>query len=501
MKNFVFAGALFFSHVSLMAAMPFSSYKSKPKLVVLLVIDQFRADFLTRIGSQYLPAGSDQSPGGFQYLASKSAYFPTAEIKVLSAVTCPGHAMIATGGYPSQIGIPLNEWYERSSKKVVKCIDGMDDTVSPERLKTSTVGDEMKILNPKSQVFSVALKDRAAVMLGGHHADFVYWFGDKGWETSPYYSATLPDWVQAANEKVNKKTTEPHGKKNEKSFETQPPSVTATVDLAIEALKKLSLGQDSAPDLLAISFSTHDLAGHRFGPYSPEVEAVSLQIDKEISRLLKTLIKQFGSLRDVVLVLTGDHGIPPTAAQMKVAKIKHGRINSLEFFQRVANRLNSKFGKPQSEWLKATLTFNYYINEDAIRDTKADRSSVESIIKEEALQLEGVFDVFTASEFKTGLKFHPRLMDQISNQYRLHLGGDVVIIPEPFYVGKDEVAATHVTGYAYDRSVPLLMMARTIKPGIYSESAEIVDIAPTLSFILGQLPPAKSSGRILQEIF
>jgi predicted AlkP superfamily pyrophosphatase or phosphodiesterase len=501
MKFFILASSLFFLNLSSKAATSYSGYRAKPKLIVLLVIDQFRADFLTRMGSKYLPAGTEKAPGGFQFLASKSAYFPNTEIKVLSAVTCPGHAMISTGGYPSAIGIPLNEWYERSSKKVVKCIDGERDLISPSRLKTSTFGDEMKILNPKSQVLSVALKDRSAVMLGGHHADYVFWLGKKGWETSAFYSNSIPNWVPSVNQMFDKKILDSNGKLDEKSIEVLPISVELTADLALQALQKLDLGKDSSPDLLAVSFSTHDIAGHRYGPYSPEVDAVSLQIDKEISRLLKAIVNQVGSLQDVVVVLTGDHGIPPTATQAKAARIKSGKINSLEFFQRVANRLNSQFGKPKSEWIKATLTFNYYINEEALQETKANRSEVETVIKEEALKIEGVYDALTASEFKAGLRLHPRNLEQASNQFRFDTGGDIVVIPEPFFVGKDEVAATHVTGYSYDRYVPLFIMGRSVKGGVYADDAEIVDIAPTLSFILGQLPPAKSSGRVLKEIF
>jgi hypothetical protein len=497
----IFSTLLFAFSLPLGAAPAFSKFRARPRLVVLFVVDQFRADFLTRLAHRYKPPGREADPGGFLFLAEKSAYFPTAEYRVMSAVTCPGHAVIATGAYPAFTGIPLNDWYDRKQKKVVGCVEDAKDEVSPARLKTSTVGDELKIVSPQSRVVSISVKDRAAVMLGGHLGDFVLWMGPQGWETSSYYEKGFPAWAQSEKARFEKKISDSKGQLEAKSLQALPVAVELTGDLALKALEGEKLGEDSAPDLLAISFSSHDLAGHRYGPFSPEVEAVSVQIDREISRVLKAVSSRLGSLKDVVVILTGDHGIPPNPEPGRSSKLKQGQIDSLEFFQKVGGRLNSQFGRPPSEWLKASLTSNYYLNEDALNGTKASRGAVEAIVKEEALKIEGVAQVFTRTDYERGLNLHPHVQEQVLNQYTPETGGDIVVLPEAFFRGKDDKRVNHVTGYAYDRFVPLFIYGRLIKSGVYPHSIQMIDLAPTLSFILGQLPPAKSQGSPLKEIF
>ena len=159
-------------------AAPLKKPLQKPKLVVVLVIDQMRADYLTRFETRFQKS-SAKSPGGFKYLMSEGAYFPIAEYDVLQNITCPGHAMILTGAHPTMNGIILNDWYDKVARKTVYCAADEKDKISPRNLKTSTVGDELKNAGYKSKVIGIALKDRAAVMLGGHRADHALWFDDK----------------------------------------------------------------------------------------------------------------------------------------------------------------------------------------------------------------------------------------------------------------------------------------------------------------------------------
>ena len=278
-----------------------------------------------------------------------------------------------------------------------------------------------------------------------------------------------------------------------------PVGIELTVDLALKALDGEKLGQGKATDILALSFSSHDMAGHRYGPISPELEAMTIVEDQQIARLLRAIQSKLGNLKDVAIILTGDHGMPPSNEQ--TSKMASGKIDSLEFYKKVADRLDKKYGKPSKEWIKASTVLNYYIDEDVLKERKAPKEEVEQEIKSVALTLPGVFDVFTAGDFKKGLRITGRYKEQIENQYRPDLGGDVVIIPQPFFMGKDDNYVTHVTGYSYDRYVPLVILGPNVKAGVHAEKAEVIDIAPTISFMLGLIPPAKASGRILSEIF
>jgi predicted AlkP superfamily pyrophosphatase or phosphodiesterase len=483
------------------AFVPLAQFKARPKLVVYLVVDQFRADFYTRFDKKFLPAGTEAKPGGFQYLISKGAYYPMAEYKVMEAMTCPGHAIISTGTYPSSMGIPMNDWYDRELGKQVGCVEDEKLKASPHRLTTSTVGDELKILSPTSKVISIALKDRAAIMLGGHHANYAFWFQESAWGTSPYYADKIPAWVESVNKNLREVVLKGKSKNEIKDLELTPAAVDWTTDLVVQAIEGEKLGQGSATDILAISFSSHDMAGHKYGPYSKEVEQVCLEEDKQISKILQNLKAKLGSLKDVVVVLTGDHGMPPSVEQAQTAKLNAGKIDSLEFYKKIADRLNAKFGKASHEWIKDGVYLNYYIDREILKERKVSLEDAEKEIKAVALTMPGVYDVFTSSDFENGLHLPVRYQEQILNQYRPDLNGDVVIIPQPFYMGRDSNFVTHMTGYSYDRYVPLVIMGSHVKAGVYAEHAEVIDVAPTLSFMLNQIPPAKASGRILNEIF
>lgn len=477
----------------------YSQHKKRPKLVVMIVVDQLRADTFTRLESKMKPAGSHAQPGGYQYLLSNGAYYPLAEYKLLAAMTCPGHAMISTGSYPSIIGIPLNQWFDVSSGRVVGCVEDPKFEVSPHNLKTSTLSDELKVISPQSKVISLALKDRSAVMLGGHKADHAFWFGDTGWKTSRYYSDQIPDWVAQENKKIFETDMKNKSKIEANEMQLSSAAVRWTADLAIQALKLNQLGQDQWTDILAISFSSHDMAGHKYGSFSKEVEVLTLAEDKEISKLLNAIQKQMGSLNDVVVILTGDHGIPPTVEEAIESKLDSGRIDSLAFYKSISDRLNKKFGKPEVEWIKAGISFNYYVNREALKERKISLDRALEEIKDEAQKIKGVNDVFTSQDFKNNFVIHPYYKTGIFNQYAPGLSGDLVIIPQPFYTNTGSNLINHLTGYSYDKFVPFIIMGSRIKSGVRSESMEIVDIAPTLSFLMGQIPPAKATGRVLTE--
>jgi hypothetical protein len=488
------------------------SYMTRPKLIVAIVIDQFRADYLTRFESKFLPAKggnrkSDTAIGGFNYLMEKGAYFPFAEYEVLQNMTCPGHATILTGSLPYANHIPLNDWYDAKTGKMVYCSDDANfpligatgNGVAPTRLAATTVGDELKNSGRTSKVVTVSLKDRAAVMLGGHRADLAMWFDEKSWQwiSSKYYlpSGELPAWLTELNSKVLKTIPE-----DTKKALATPTGNDVTVDAAIEAAKAFKLGQGKDTDVLAISFSSHDILGHHVGPNSDQMEPMTLSEDKNLARLFSSLNKTVpGGIENVTIVLTGDHGMAPDVEYSTNAKLTAGKIDQVDIMKSANPLLAKKFGKPDhGDWILATHSFNLYMNHEALSEKKDGGKEVIAAVKAMLMTEPGVEGVVTSTDYVDGTLPPGMYRNQIMNSYVPGESGDLIIIPKAFFMEIHDFD-THMTGYSYDRSVPLLLKGAHLKAGVYSTKAHVTDLAPTLSFLLGVLPPSHNEGRVLSE--
>lgn len=503
MKNtFVFKKtlSLFISAFSLFsinsnsAPIPFHKYETKPKLVVLLVIDQFRADYLTRYSSRFIPAMSKGKLGGFRYLLEKGAYYPFAEYGILQSMTCPGHAMIMTGTYPANTGIPLNDWMDQVEKEAIYCVDDKKDGASPRNLKTSTVSDEYLNIGHKSQILSVALKDRSAIMMGGHRANHVYWINSKKleWETSNYYqTGDLPNWVKNQSEKINKSAN-----KNDKNIFTTPVGIIWTMDLALAGLKNLSLGKSKETDFLLVSISTHDMIGHNFGPNSKEIEGAVFEEDKEISRLLNTLNKEIG-LDKVQLVLTADHGVAHMVSDLKDTKQEAGFIDQSDLSKKLSDHLNKVYKlNDKTNWIRSIYSLNIYLDHKVVTDNKLNLEQVIQTARNFVALYPGVAEVvFSNQQFVS----QEKMAAQIRRQYTPGKNGDLLIVPKPYFYQKGEAPANHITGYSYDTQVPLILLGARFRPGVYAEKVMVTDIAPTLAFLLGSINPVHSEGRVLHE--
>lgn len=479
-------------------ALTLEKFNKRPKLVVVMVIDQFRADYLTKYHDEF-------TSDGFNFLMKKGSYFPFAEYDVLECMTCPGHAMIATGSHPYFTGISLNDWYDLKNKKKTYCVEDAEFGDSPRSLRTTTFGDELKNISEKSKVVTVALKDRAAIMLGGHRADIAIWLDqDKFvWQTSGYYSKdkSIPAWAQNVNAELGKRGLQKK-ENREQSIKDMisPKGAEWTREIAEAALKGENLGKNGRTDILTMSFSAHDFAGHTYGPNSPEMKTMTLAEDKEISKLITTIKKHMGgSLNDVVIALTADHGVAPSVEFAQAAKLDSGRIDSLAMYKKINERLDQKFGKPTKEWISAGFSFNYYLNQDALKERKVSSEAAQAEVKSVMKTIPGVADVATRAEIEKGLLPPGELGKQLARQYVPENNGDIVLIPKPFYISKSEALVNHMTGYAYDRTVPLVIYGAHFKPGVYS-GAKVIDLAPTLTFVMGALPPATATGRVLSEI-
>lgn len=468
--------------------------QNQPKLVIYLVFDQMRADYLLKYESEFKKTKS-KDLGGFRYLRENGAYFPYAQYDVLQNMTCPGHAMISSGSWPINTGISQNEWYSRESGKMTYCSDDDKFGLSPNHLKTTTVSDEFKSLDKPSKVIGIALKDRSAIMLAGHRADAVYWFNEKNWnwETSSYYKA-LPEWVKKYNENISPQ-------KGDKNLLMTKWGVEATVNLAIEAIKQEKLGQTKGTDFLFISFSTHDIAGHVYGPNSSEMKALTLAEDKEISRFLNAVNEKLNLAEQVQIVLTADHGIPSTVEYSQSNKLKADYIKEIEMIEKLYSFLNKKYAlKGKQEWFSGIRMFHYFVNFKVLEENKIDRKEFLETVREFILKQDQAEEVLITSQFPQVLPLNPQIRSQVQNSFVQEQWGDIVLIPKPYFMNATTVVkVNHITGYTYDRTVPLIFYGKKFKKGTYYQKAFIVDIASTIAATLGSLPGAKADGRVLHE--
>lgn len=489
----------------------------KPKLVVVIVVDQLRADYLQRFQERFLPAkGANGTLGGFRYLMSEGAYYPQAQYDVLQSLTCVGHATVLTGAYPYQSGIISNAWYDREAGSLVHCAEDHDSPLvgapqkdaraaaSPKTLRGTTVGDELKNVSEGSRVVSLSIKDRSSIMLGGHRADIAIWFDEASfqWVSSKYYlpQGKLPEWLTLINHNLKRpKIEKPMSKYSEalaSSFGLEALSLAA--DQAMEANK---LGNGKAIDLLAISFSPVDFIGHEFGPNSPEIEQIMEAQDQAISRLLNSLNKKLSrGIKDALIVLTSDHGVAPVPSWSKARKMDAGSIDLDQVSKLITQRLEKKFGRSSDgPWVLSTRIANIYLNHKTIASKGLNRTEVENESKDAIWNLPGVAYVFSHTDYQSR-KLPPGMHErQILQTYYPGRSGDLIIIPKPNWAPGGENSGNHMTGYAFDRTVPLLLAGPQFRPGLYAQKANPIDIAPTLSFVLGIVPPSLSEGRVLHE--
>lgn len=539
---------VFTSYTAPSLAAPYSS--EKPKLVLLIVIDQFRSDYLTRFKKLFKPAyGANGEVGGFEYLTTQGAYYPFAEYDILQSMTGPGHATTLTGAYPYQMGIAANDWYDSKIKDRVYCVEdrsvkqvgGNNSDVhagtSPRNLFSTTFGDELKNAGYPSRVFSVALKDRASILMGGHRADLALWFDVKAfqWVSSSYYlpEGKLPDWLTKINADITaKKGTQvrldKHGEGSGLSLEdpmvvqdvikdagatfphlqtignksslNMPFGLELTEEVAEQMIAQHNLGSGKATDVLAVSFSSHDYLGHAFGLNSREMEEMTVAGDRTISKLLNFIKKRVpGGLSNVVVVLTGDHGAPSNPDWLKKEKIDAGRIEDKDLISAVEKRLENKFGKLGKErWVTFMIDLNFYLNTNAIAKKKLKLGEVENEAKLALKEIPGIFHVVTSTDYHNRTLppgMHER---QIMKTYFEGRSGNLIAVLSPFFMSKYSTVS-HQTGYTYDRMVPLVLTGFKIKRGVHAVKAEVVDIAPTLSFLTGTMPPSMSEGRVLHE--
>jgi predicted AlkP superfamily pyrophosphatase or phosphodiesterase len=518
--------------------------RPRPKLVLVVVIDQFRPDYLTRFSRFF-------GNGGFNLFLRRGASFPLAKYEHANTFTCPGHAVVLTGSYAERNGIVSNWWYDQKAGREEYCaadssasllgVDGPGR--SPRNLIDSTVGDGLKRANGgRSRVITISGKDRAAIMLGGHLADAAYWMRDTLITTSTYYERELPPWVQrfnaskAASSYLGKIWTRllpteayavagpddvtaeqdiggmgrtfPHrpvrdsaGKNLIDAFETSPYHNEVLARFAMEAVVNERLGEHTEPDLLAIGFSANDLIGHAFGPDSHEVMDATVRTDRLLQRFFSFLGRRLG-LANVAIVLTADHGVAPLPELTRDDKPnpRAARFDPSKVGAAVEARLRTKYGPADSSGWVIHQEFPYvYLNLHSLQQKKVSVAEAEAVAKSAAEGVAGVEQAITATE----LERQRSQGVQTSAERSFYPGrcGNLVYQLFPYWIADTQpVGTTHGSPWDYDADVPLLWFGAGIAPGTYRDTAAVADIAPTLSAILGIQPPSGSQGRVLREI-
>lgn len=528
----------------LMACCSFFSFgqsKEAPKLVVGVVVDQMRYDFLYRYYQKY-------GEGGFKRLLNKGYSCKNTNFNYVPTSTAPGHTAIYTGTIPAINGIIGNDWYQRDSWKAVYCTsDSTVNTVgstskagkmSPRKMLVTTITDQLRLANNmQSKVVGIALKDRGAILPVGHTANAAYWYDNSGnWITSTYYMNQLPGWVNTFNDEklpasyLSKPWTtllpieqytestaddvpfeEKFAKEDKPVFPHNLPQLknndfglirstpfgnSLTKDFAIEAIKAEKLGTGKFTDFLAVSFSSPDYVGHQFGPNSIEIEDIYLRLDKDLEELLLFLDNQVGK-ENYLFFLTADHGAAYNELFLKEKKIPTGLFSSTKMNTGINEFLNKKYG--EANWITYTINNQIYLNHQTCIGKNISIEEIQSKIAELILPMEGVASVITASEIRrTDFTSLPNKF--IKNGFNEKRSGDVMITLQPGWMEYKETGTTHGATYSYDTHVPLLWYGWGIQQGASSVPVNIIDIAPTIATLLNIAIPNGCVGVPIQGV-
>lgn len=514
-------------------------------MVVGIVVDQMCYDYLYRFYPQF---GKD----GFKRLMDKGTHFRNVTYNYVPTYTGPGHASIYTGSTPSNHGIVANEWHYRPFNREVNCVE--DTTVStvgstsdfgkrsPYFLRSNTITDQLKLTYPGSKVIGVSIKDRSAILPAGHLSDGSYWYdyATGNFITSTFYKKELPAWVNQFNEQklVSKYISKPWNLLKDSScytyikqdnspyeglvggktapvfpydfsnavpvdqynlFTITPSANTFLTDFAINALYKEQLGKHATTDFLTISYSTPDIAGHTFGPYSLEMEDMYFRLDQELARLFQTLDKEIGKGQYVVF-LTADHAVVPVPQFLKDHQLPGGYLflqNKIADLRKVCI---AKFGK---DYLNTIENDNVYLT-DNVLGTELEPQVI-ALFKTEIAKWTEVKRIYTKEELLS--KTAENWQQMVASGYDKERSGELIFILQPGYLPKtadtpgSHKGTSHGSAFNYDTHVPVLFYGKDILPQDVFTPYEIVDIAATLVHVLDVQRPNTAVGKPMVELF
>jgi arylsulfatase A-like enzyme len=501
----------------LLLAVPAFAAANRPRLVVLVTIDQFRFDYLVRFRDEYT--------GGLARFLSAGAVYTSAHLEHYPTVTAAGHASLSTGAPPSLHGIVNNEWFDRETGRQVtsveddaaRAVGGGGAGVSPHRLMVSTVGDELKLASGgRSRVYGISLKDRAAVLSGGRAADGAFWVDGKTgrFVTSSFYLSELPAWVQRFNDSGAARQYSGRtwsSRDGGTAFVTladaaapgyfedlraTPFANEMVLGLAIEAVRSESLGKDEFPDLLSVSLSANDYAGHRWGPHSPEVRDLAVRTDGMLGDFFAAVEREAGRDR-VLYVLAADHGVSPMPELLRQNRLPGGRLSEEELHKGLAGFLAGQYGA--GEWIAGHAGPDPYLNHTLIRERKLDAAEVRRRAAAWLRNTPHILRVYTYDELLAGRASADVIDRRMAAGFHPGRGADLFLVAEPYWIFEPE-GTTHGSPHPYDAHIALAFLGGGIRAGRYHERVAANDIAPTLAAILEIEVPGGSIGRVLGEM-
>jgi predicted AlkP superfamily pyrophosphatase or phosphodiesterase len=513
-----------------------SAYDARPKLVVILVIDQFRGDYLDRYRADF------KTEDGFNLFLKKGAYFPECYYEYGNTMTAPGHSTIGTGAYSNGHNIGVNDWWDlsRSATHAVSSVEdaryplvgassGAELGASPFNEEASTIGDEVVLsTGGKARLFGVSLKDRAAILTSGHASQAAYWIDHATgqWETSTYWMKELPRWVKAFNSsdataRARKEARVANGDFYDKVGAT-PAAVQYELNFASVLVDAERLGTHDVTDVLTISISSTDILGHQVGPDAPEQRAMIDATDVYLDSFFRFLDAHVdGGLGNVWVALTGDHGVAPSPAVaaregMPAAAFPYGAMNA-ELNKELSARLAS--GTATKFVLGGDLPF-VQLDAQAFAAAKLDERAAETMVAEmvpgalaevqksmasapdsHALRAATIRHVYTKVQMAAGDLPNTEEGRLILHSYTTNGGWWVYVTPGVFDVpgGHGGTGTSHYSPYSYDRHVPLAFYGGAFVPGTYLEHTEPVDIAATFAALLRVNRPSACVGRVVTE--
>ena len=520
-----------------------ASNADKPKLVVGIVVDQMRYDFLYRYSEKY-------SSGGFKRLMNEGFNCRNNHYDYAPTVTAAGHAAIFTGSIPAINGIIGNEWFNQKTGKSVYCVEdssvrtvGSDSNaglMSPKNLLVSTITDQLKIANNfQSKTIGIALKDRGSILPAGHTANAAYWFDSKNgaWITSSFYMNDLPQWVKDFNsmkmpqkymaegwktllpiEKYTESTADnqayeaklsgektatfPHelaaqsGVNLLEVIRTTPFGNTLTKDFALVAIQNENLGKSPKTDFLTISFSSPDYVGHAFGPNSIEVEDTYLRLDKDIEEILTSLDNSLGK-GNYLVFLSADHGVADVPGFWQSQKLPAGVVDAAMSSREVKTALKTAFG--EGEFIIAEDNSQLYLNANLMEEKKISYTQIYEIVRKTLLKRDDIADVIDLHNLANSTLPDYQL-SYVKNGFNPRRSGDIMVVLNPSWFAGRKQGTTHGSLYRYDTHVPLLFYGWKIKSGETTLRTNISDISPTVADLLNILEPNGSVGNVISGV-
>jgi len=526
--------------VTAVVVTPMLAQQPRPRLIVLLVVDQFRGDYVDKFQHQWT--------GGLHRLLTNGARFRQVDYPFFDTVTCAGHATIATGSLPSTHGLVMNTWWDRQRQAEVTCtrdtstavvsygkpVSGYGDSATA--LRTSTLADELRVqLSPSARVIGFSLKARAAIPLAGRRPDAVAWFDDSGtWVTSTAFSRapvldvaefigrhpvendygktwerTLPSSAYlyeapaiGVHPSAGKTATFPHPLRGASNgpdrlfyaqWQSSPYSDEYLSQMALDVATRMRLGRGDQTDMIALGFSALDKVGHDFGPDSHEIQDTLIRLDRTLGVFLAGLDRLVGA-DNYTVALTSDHGVSPIPERMKAAGVDAGRVATVDVTTAIETSLQRTLG--QGRYVAGIVDGEIYLRDDAF-ERMLSNPAARSAVRRSVQAIPGVLDVYTRDRIEANQFEDDPIGRRLAHSFDRERSGDMTVVLRPYwlmYVG----ATTHGSSYEFDTRVPLLFLGKGIAPGEYLQPASPADVAPTLAFLSGVTLPG-AQGRVLTE--